>query len=86
MAIVRRPERKPVTQVADDVADAFIAGAAKAIVATSDSNPGLRKSPVMLRFDRELLGRVDTAAKRRGISRSAWIQFTVSRALDAGEG
>ena len=30
--------------------------------------------------------KVDAAAKRRGISRSAWIQFTVSRALDAGEG
>src|SRR3546814_728342 len=45
-----------------------------------------RKSPVMLRFDRALLAKVDAAAKRRGISRSAWIQFTVSRALDAGEG
>jgi hypothetical protein len=33
-----------------------------------------------------LLAKVDAAAKRRGISRSAWIQFTVSRALDAGEG
>ena len=86
MAITRKPERKPPTQINDDIADAFIAGAAKAVVATSDVNPGPRKSPVMLRFDRELLGRVDIAAKRRGISRSAWIQFTVSRALDAGEG
>lgn len=85
MAIARRPERKPIAQVADDVADAFIAGAAKAVVA-APADPGPRKLPVMLRFDRELLGRVDTAAKRRGISRSAWIQFTVSRALDAGEG
>ncbi len=86
MAIARKPERKPPTQVADDVADAFIAGAAKAVAVIPDSDPIPRKSPVMLRFDRELLGRVDTAAKRRGISRSAWIQFTVSRALDAGEG
>ena len=30
-----------------------------------------RKTPVMIRFDRELLKRVDAAAKRRGISRSA---------------
>jgi len=86
MAIARKPERKPTTQIDDNVADAFIAGAAKAAIAPPAIDPGPRKSPVMLRFDRELLSRVDTAAKRRGISRSAWIQFTVSRALDAGEG
>jgi metal-responsive CopG/Arc/MetJ family transcriptional regulator len=39
----------------------------------------------MIRFDRTLLARVDRAAKRRGISRSAWIQYTVSRALDEEE-
>jgi hypothetical protein len=44
------------------------------------------KKPILIRFDAQLLERVDTAAKRRGISRSAWIQFTVSRALDHGEG
>ena len=42
-----------------------------------------RKRPIMLRFDAGLLRRVDTAAKRRGISRSAWIAFKVSEALDA---
>jgi hypothetical protein len=40
----------------------------------------------MMRFDPAVLKRVDEAAKRRGISRSAWIQFTVSRALDQDEG
>jgi hypothetical protein len=40
----------------------------------------------MVRFDADVLRRVDEAAKRRGVSRSAWIQFTVSRALDQGEG
>jgi len=38
------------------------------------------------RFDRDLLQRIDAAAKHRGISRSSWIQFTLSRALDQGEG
>jgi hypothetical protein len=33
-----------------------------------------------------LLQRIDAAAKHRGISRSSWIQFTLSRALDQGEG
>jgi len=36
----------------------------------------------MIRFDAELLARVDQAAKRRGISRSGWIAYTVSKALD----
>lgn len=92
MAIARKPNSKPKPTVGDAAADAFIAGAAKpaaAALATAEeagqgSEP--RKSPVMLRFDRALLAKVDAAAKRRGISRSAWIQFTVSRALDAGEG
>lgn len=88
MAIARKPNSKPKPPVDDNAADAFIAGAAKpatpAIEATAEEGP--RKSPVMLRFDRALLAKVDTAARRRGISRSAWIQFTVSRALDAGEG
>jgi hypothetical protein len=36
--------------------------------------------------DRSLLQRIDAAEKHRGISRSSWIQFTLSRALDQGEG
>lgn len=87
MAIARKPNSNPKPPV-DDAADAFIAGAVKpatpAIEAAAEDGP--RKAPVMLRFDRVLLAKVDSAAKRRGISRSAWIQFTVSRALDAGEG
>ena len=35
-----------------------------------------------LRIDAELLARIDAAARRRGISRSAWIKYTLSRALD----
>lgn len=88
MAIARKPNSKPKQPADDSAADAFIAGAAKpampAIREAAEDGP--RKSPVMLRFDRALLAKVDAAAKRRGISRSAWIQFTVSRALDAGEG
>jgi hypothetical protein len=92
MAIARKPNSKPKPPMDEAAADAFIAGAAKprplrsaeADEAGQGAEP--RKSPVMLRFDRALLAKVDAAAKRRGISRSAWIQFTVSRALDAGEG
>ncbi|WP_367890761.1 hypothetical protein [Sphingomonas morindae] len=91
MAIARKPNSKPKPPIDEAAADAFIAGAAKpetAPLAADEAGQGAepRKSPVMLRFDRALLAKVDAAARRRGISRSAWIQFTVSRALDAGEG
>src|SRR3546814_9481623 len=84
MAIARKPNSKPKSPMDEAAADAFIAGAAKPKaepIATEADEAGQgaepRKSPVMLRFDRALLAKVDAAAKRRGISRSAWIQFTV---------
>ena len=84
MAIARKPNRSTAdTQTADPekAAEAFIAGAGGA------PEPAVsHKTPVMIRFDRELLDRVDAAAKRRGISRSAWVQYTISRALDIGDG
>ena len=93
MAIARKPNRKPKPPIDEAAVDAFIAGAAKpeaapiaAAAAEAGQGGAPRKSPVLLRFDRALLAKVDAAAKRRGISRSAWSQFTVSRALDAGEG
>src|SRR3546814_16213984 len=93
MAIARKPNSKPKSPMDEAAADAFIAGAAKPKaepIATEADEAGQgaepRKSPVMLRFARALLAKVDAAAKLRGISRSAWIQFTVSRALDAGGG
>ena len=88
MAIARKPDSKSRAPADDGAADAFIAGAVKPVTLAIEAviEDGPRKAPVMLRFDRVLLAKVDSAAKRRGISRSAWIQFTVSRALDAGEG
>src|SRR3546814_10389838 len=87
MAIARKPNSKPKSPMDEAAADAFIAGAAKPKaepIATEADEAGQgaepRKSPAMLRFDRELLAKVDAAAKRRGIRRSAWIKFTVSRA------
>jgi predicted HicB family RNase H-like nuclease len=84
MVIAKKPDRSTTnTQPADPekAAEAFIAGAGGA-----PEQAVVRKTPVMIRFDRELLDRVDVAAKRRGISRSAWVQYTISRALDTGEG
>lgn len=87
MAIARKPiSNRPVAPAADrdKAAEVFIQAAASGGVAPA-GNFGARKTPIMLRFDAGLLRRVDTAAKRRGISRSAWIAFKVSEALDAEE-
>ena len=86
MAITKNPKRnqKDIPAVDEEqAAEAFIAQAGKAPPQESDE---VKKTPVMIRFDRDLLKRVDIAAKRRGISRAAWVQFTLSRALDQGEG
>ena len=88
MAIAQRPiSIRPVAPVTDrdKAAEVFIQAAASGSVASANNLPveGARKAPIMLRFDAGLLRRVDTAAKRRGISRSAWIAFKVSEALDA---
>ena len=87
MAIARRPNsNRPVSPTTDQdkVAEAFIHGAGRRDFPAGEAAlDGLRKTPIMLRFDVGLLRRVDTAAKRRGISRSAWIAFKVSEALDA---
>lgn len=87
MAIARKPKSNQMASSARDpeqIASAFIQGAGHPADApppppTADA----RKTPIMLRFNGDLLRRVDTAAKRRGISRSAWIAFKISEALDA---
>jgi hypothetical protein len=85
MTITKKPKsnaRAATSYDQERAAEAFISGAEKSTVVENTA----KKVPIMMRFDPEVLKRVDEAAKRRGISRSAWIQFTVSRALDQGEG
>lgn len=86
MAITKKPKSNHLENTGKDAeraAEAFISGVGKAETQAEGKE---NKVPIMMRFDPTVLKRVDTAAKRRGISRSAWIQFTVSRALDQGEG
>ena len=85
MAIAKKPvshQSAILTPVKEKAAEAFISAAGKVAATTEESG----KKPILIRFDPEVLKRVDAAARRRGISRSAWIQFTVSRALDQDEG
>lgn len=73
MAIATKPKRKS--------ADDFIAGAAKPEEAAGEESG---KKVTTLRFPQDLLTRIDKAAKHRGISRTAFILYAVSRALDEG--
>ena len=86
MAIAKNPKRYTHgSGDPDRAAEQFIAGAGVAAPAAAPDVPSVRKTPIMIRFDPSLLKRVDVAAKRRGISRSSWIQYVVSKVLDEGE-
>ena len=82
MPITRRPQSAGKAPQEDQVAEAFIQAAEKRVVAPKRK----RKERVMIQIDEDALGRIDTAAERRGVSRSAWINFVILRALDQGEG
>jgi len=86
MAIAKKPKSNRLAasrEVPDVAAEKFISKAQSPDEAAQEDS---KKIPIMVRFDRALLQRVDSAAKHRGVSRSSWIQFTLSRALDQGEG
>jgi len=92
MAIAKKPGNRSAHDVGDAAAERFIAAAVSQPGAqpSNRQEPAaainkLRRKPAMVRFDAKLLARVDAAAERRGISRSAWIQYTLSRALDDEE-
>jgi hypothetical protein len=87
MAIAKKPKRDHSAAkgiMGNAAAEKFIAGADSSHEEAHQEDD--KKIQTTLRFDRALLQRVDAAAKHRGISRSSWIQFTLSRALDQGEG
>ena len=66
--------------VSDRKAEAFISGAGAASAAPADTKAG--KVTVNMKFDAELRRRVDAAARRQGISRTAWLSVAASKALD----
>jgi hypothetical protein len=85
VAIAKRPQRHQ-SESADDAAEKFIrAGAGMPHEPQPEPEALGRRVPTMIRFDRELLAKVDAAAKRRGVSRSAWVQFMLSRTLEEEE-
>jgi hypothetical protein len=67
----------------DRKAEAFIAAASargSAPAEAKDDSTG--KAVVNMRFDARLLARIDVAARRQGISRTAWLHVAASKALE----
>jgi hypothetical protein len=75
---IKIPTRLKPPANADSKADAFIAKAG----AKPEAPPEGRRSPITLRFDTALLKKIDAAAKRQGINRTAWLHVAASNALD----
>jgi hypothetical protein len=51
--------------------------------ALQDDDTGI--ATISLRFDTQVLARIDTAAKRLGISRTAWLHLAAGELLEAGD-
>ena len=91
MAITKRPMNSGGTRSvpADEherKVEAFITGRERSQEVLPEPSVDTRRARVMMRFDPNLLARIDSAAKRRGVSRTAWLHMVASRALDNGDG
>ena len=82
MAIVTRPKRNPIDTAKPDPME-FIHGAGREEsdqAIQDDPHPSKRrrrKEPVIIRFDDEILSRLDRAAAKRGLSRAALVRLLV---------
>ena len=81
MVIAKNPNRNRVA-VVEEQAQSFISGAGQVAVAeTQEQN----KKPIMIRVAPGMLERIDRAAKRLGISRSAFIVSSTAVRLESME-
>ncbi len=80
MAITKNPKRNQ-TAITERQAEAFVSGAGQ----QSPDEPDANKKPIMIRIDPGLLERIDRAAKRLGISRSAFIVSSTAERLERME-
>ena len=81
MAIAKNPKRNQ-SSMSEEHAQAFISGAGQTAVT---AEPEHNKKPIMIRVDPNMLDRIDRAAKRLGISRSAFIVSSTAVRLESME-
>jgi len=80
MAIAKNPKRNPSAKT-ERAAEAFIFEAGQQAIEERDKN----KKPIMIRMDSGMIERIDRAAKRLGISRSAFIVSSAAERLERME-
>lgn len=80
MAIAKNPKRN-INASTDKEAEAFISGAGQ----KTDTDQEQNKKPIMVRVDPDILARIDRAAKRLGLSRSAFIVSSAAEKLERME-
>lgn len=85
MAITKKPQRdlKATVSTSDDkAAEAFIFGAEKPAAPAAKKR---KKTPVIIRFDDEVLAQIDQKADSMGLGRAAWLRMVAARALAEDE-
>jgi hypothetical protein len=80
MAIAKKPLKPTSDTSTDRAAESFIEGRGKRGKPGTQAKP--RKVLITHRLSPELLARIDAAARRRGISRAAWINFYLSQCAE----
>ena len=80
MAIAKHPVRK--TKTKDKQAEKSIMAAS---TPAPDTETDGRFIQTAIRLPKELLERIDWAAKRRGFNRSSWLRYAATRELDREE-
>lgn len=85
MPIARKPHKAQTVAPAEDAADAFILGA-QATTEDVTVSAKAKKTRFMVQFDEAILEAVDAKAQKRGLSRSAWLEFIASLAIERGDG
>ena len=84
MAIAKNPKRNQSANTEQD-AEAFISGAGQPATSASEETASPNKKPIMVRIDPTMIERIDRAAKRLGISRSAFIVSSAAERLERME-
>jgi hypothetical protein len=80
MPIAKNPVRK--TKSKDKQAEKFILAASEG-PPKAGADERFIQTPI--RFPKELLERIDWAAKKRGLNRSSWLRYAATRELDKEE-
>jgi hypothetical protein len=81
MAIAKNPNRNPPPATAERQAEAFISGAGNRPTEAAREN----RKPTMIRIPPDILKRIDTGAKRLGVSRAAFIVQSAAEKLERME-